>query len=82
MSTSYFAFFRYVHWPAFFISLALGILAIYVSDDPTRFLMIYPTPDNLEKVQYQDETGAVFNYEETQVDCPSDKAKIYRIPVQ
>jgi hypothetical protein len=74
--------FKFIHWPAFLISLTLGIFAVYITDSPLRQIYIYPGPDTLSQVQYHDATGATFTYEQEETECPEDTNQIYRIPVQ
>jgi hypothetical protein len=45
-------------------------------------IYVYPTPENVSKLQYKDKADNcyAFNYEE--VKCPTNKNEISRIPVQ
>ena len=75
--------FKFINLPVFAASLALGIFAVYIMDaDQTRQIMVYPTPDNIDKVQYRDSTDACFVYQQTEIQCPADPQGVYRIPVQ
>jgi hypothetical protein len=42
---------------------------------------VYPTPHNIDKIEYKDESENCFNYKIKDVKCPSDKNKIKLLPV-
>ena len=74
--------FKYVNVPVFIISLALGILAVYVTAPATRQIFVYPTHENSGLIQYRDKTKTCFSIEEREVKCPINSADIAKIPVQ
>lgn len=55
----------------FIVSLALGLFYVYLSEDKP-ILVVYPTPDNLDRVQYQKSSGDCFSYDLKEVTCPKD----------
>jgi hypothetical protein len=62
---------KYVNIPVFLVSLAVGLIGVYLSDPFKRKVYLYPSPDNVDILQYKDKTGACFVYEQRQVKCPS-----------
>ena len=70
------------NFPVFIISLALGLLFIYLSDSQKDTIYVYPTPYNLEKIEYKDVAGNCFNFNSNKKPCPKDTSKIKTIPVQ
>jgi hypothetical protein len=74
--------FKFINIPVFIITLALGIMAVYVTTSPLRKIIVYPTPDNIDKLLYKDRTDACFKYEQEKVTCPANKDEVYQIPVQ
>jgi len=74
--------FKFLNIPVFVAALALGVFAVYVSDDQMRKIVVYPTPDNVDLVQYRDAAGSCFTYEQQDVKCPADMKNVFRIPVQ
>jgi hypothetical protein len=60
-------------------SLAVGLLFVYLSTPPPTVIYVYPTPDNLNDVEYQDKADSCFQFVGNEVKC-NDKTKI--IPVQ
>lgn len=74
--------FKFLNLPAFFISLFLGFFVVKVMTDPTRTIIVYPTPDNRNQLQHKDRAGSCFSFNQTEVKCPTDEKQIYQIPVQ
>jgi hypothetical protein len=71
--------FKYINLTVFLISFAFGIFAVYVTTSPMRKIVVYPTPDNLDKVQYKDDTDTCFVYKQEKVKCPANKNDIYKV---
>jgi hypothetical protein len=61
----------------FLVSLSLGLFYVYLSDDKP-ILVVYPTPDNLDRVQYQKGSGECFSYDLKEVTCPRDSIQEVR----
>ena len=76
LSFKEFSILKYINLPAFFISLAIGMFCVFMTDPFKRKVYIYPSPDNVDVLQYKDKTGACFVYEQTSVDCPAKTTKI------
>jgi len=73
---------KFIKWPAFLISLAIGLLFVYLSQSPMTTIYVYPTPDNIRQVEYEDKANNCFQFDAMQVKCPHDKSKIKTIPIQ
>ena len=50
---------KYIDFRYFLVSLAIGLLYIYISDDHRKVMILYPTPDNIKEYQYKDKTDTV-----------------------
>ena len=74
--------FKFVSLPVFLISVAVGLFFVYLSQPSPTTIHVYPTPDNITKVQYKDKADNCFQFETQEVQCPSDKTTIKPIPVQ
>lgn len=59
-----------IHWPAFLSSFVLGLVYILYLD-PKRSITVYPTPENVDQVQYKTDNGLMFAYRAHKVKCPS-----------
>jgi hypothetical protein len=67
----------------FLISFAIGIFAVYTfCNIDKRKIVVQPTPDNIDLIQYKDESGTCFQFKQTQVNCPNEEKDIQKIPTQ
>jgi hypothetical protein len=74
--------FKYIHFPVFLISLAIGMFFVYIYKTDDHIIFVYPTPDNLDSIQYKDATGTCFSVEQTKVSCPKNDLMISKLPAQ
>ena len=63
---------KYINFPIFILSLAVGFLFVYMFDDKKRVIYVYPKPDNVDSIQYKDSTGTCFDVVQQKVKCGSD----------
>ena len=73
---------KYINFPVFLVSLAIGILFVYLFKPELNVIYVYPTPDNQNKILYKDKTDNCFKFNAEQVKCPDDTTKIKNIPIQ
>ena len=73
---------RYIDFRLFFISLAFGILLTYLYQPTPTIIYVYPTPENIDRIQYKDHIGNCYNFTASEVECPTNKADIHVIPIQ
>lgn len=73
---------KYINVPIFLISLAIGLFFVYVTMPDTRKIYVYPTPDNIDILQYKDKANSCFKFKQTEVTCPKNENEIAKIPVQ
>jgi len=69
-------FLKYFDFRYFFISFAIGILYVYLTDDYKKVIVIYPNPDNIEKYTYLDKANNCFQYELDETDCAEDSVHV------
>tara|TARA_B100001287_G_scaffold255513_1_gene239673 strand:- start:241 stop:498 length:258 start_codon:yes stop_codon:yes gene_type:complete len=75
-------FIKHINVPVFLVSLAIGLFLVYITVPTPRIIYVYPTPDNIEQIQYKDYTDNCFTFESELVECPENKDEITDIPVQ
>ena len=73
---------KFINIPVFIISLAIGIFLVYIGNPRPSVIYVYPTPDNLDQMQYKDRSGTCFGFESHEVTCPTDKQQIREYPIQ
>jgi hypothetical protein len=73
---------EYISLPVFLISLAIGLFFVYVWGPEVKEVMIYPSPEVINKVLFQDNANNCFKLEQKEVKCPSDPSLISQIPIQ
>ncbi len=73
---------KFISVPVFIISLCLGIFLSYITLPKPHMVFVYPTPENKDQIQYQDETGTCFGFTSHQVKCPKDPREIREYPMQ
>ena len=66
--------------PVFIISLSIGLLFVYLSTPPPTVIYVYPTPENINNVEYKDKADTCFRFEASEVSCSNTKFK--EIPIQ
>lgn len=75
-------FLKYIDLKVFIISLAFGIFAVYVTMPDSKKIYVYPTPENVDLLQYRDSADNCFSYNQVEVECPSDESEITVIKPQ
>ena len=73
---------KFLSVPVFIVSLCIGIFISYITLPTPHTVYVYPTPDNLDKIQYRDEAGTCFGFTSHPVKCPTDEKKLREYPVQ
>jgi len=73
---------KFINIPVFIISLAVGLFFVYIYSSDKRKIYVYPTPDNVDTIQYKDQTGTCFEFKDAKVACPKKESEISKIPAQ
>lgn len=67
---------------AFILSFAIGVFFVYTTMPDQQTIMVYPTPDNIDHIQYKDKADNCFSFKQTKEKCPSDLSSIFKTPIQ
>jgi hypothetical protein len=73
---------KYINIPIFVGSLLFGLIIVYITTSDQRKIYVYPSPDNVDVLQYRDKTDSCFKMKETEVPCPKNEKDISKVPVQ
>lgn len=74
---------NFINIRIFIISFAIGIFAVYLTgNSDKRKIIVFPTPDNIDEIQYKDDSGTCFQFKQTQVNCPINSNEISKIFAQ
>ena len=72
---------KLINIKVFLISLFVGLIYIYLTED-TKKINVYPSPSNIDKIEYRDKADSCFKYMMEEIKCPTKKADIHTIPIQ
>ncbi len=75
-------FWKFISFPVFLISLAIGLLFIYLTSSELTVIYVHPTPDNINKVQYKDKADTCYQFDAEQIKCPALLTGVKNIPIQ
>jgi hypothetical protein len=73
---------KYINVPVFIAALVIGVIVMYVTMPDTRKIFVYPSPENIDLLQYRDKTNSCFTMKQTLTPCPKNEKDIAKIPVQ
>ena len=45
---------KFINGSVFIISLAIGLFMCYITAPPPDIIVVYPTPENINQIQYKD----------------------------
>jgi len=73
---------KFIDFKAFIISLAFGLFFVYLYRQDSTVIYVYPTPENIDKLNIKDKADNCFKFEISEMVCPSNAELINNIPVQ
>jgi hypothetical protein len=73
---------KFISFPIFLVSLSIGLFIVYISLPKMKIIYVYPTPDNEDKITYQDKADNCFHFKSIEIDCPNDETKIRSYNIQ
>ena len=66
----------FLHFPTFLISLTIGLFLVYIYLPTQQVIYVYPTPENVNQIQYKDKADNCYGFSYKQVSCPSNRKEI------
>ena len=73
---------KFINIPVFIVSLAIGIFLAYITTPLPGVIYVYPNPENIDNIQYKDESGTCFGFSSYKTECPKDANLVRNYPVQ
>ena len=73
---------KYLNVPLFLAALSLGLMFVYLYEPEYKNISVYPTPENVDKVLFQDKSETCHKFTAKATKCPSDKSQIMNYQVQ
>jgi len=65
--------YEYIDIPFFTISIVIGFIMVYtMTKNNKRKIVVFPTPENVDYIQYQHENGMCFSPEPVKTKCSVD----------
>lgn len=65
----------------FFVSLAVGLFVVYITNPPPKVVVKFPSPYNAGNITYRDKADTCYQYRAEKVSCPADKALVKPQPL-
>lgn len=66
---------------AFIVAFAIGMMYVYLSVPPLKYVVTYPTPYNAGDIIYKDSANTCYVFDAQSVKCPTDASKIKQQPI-
>ena len=67
---------------AFILGLMIGLFFIYIIEPKYKKIYVYPTPENINDIQYVDKANNCFSFTANKKECSQDENNIKNIPIQ
>jgi hypothetical protein len=72
---------KFISLKMFIISFLIGLFFVYMIGSENKKIIVYPTPQNISKIQYKDVAENCFSFVSKEVPC-SENGNFSTIPVQ
>ena len=70
---------EFIDWRIFIISLAIGLLFTYLIKPNMKTIYVFPTPENVDKIQYVDHVDNCFDFKPVETKCDEDTTENYMV---
>ena len=65
-----------IDWKIFLAAFAVGMLYIYATDLERHVMMVYPNPENYQKLVFKDLVSTCYKLNMKEVNCYENESKI------
>jgi len=73
--------FKFISLKMFIASFVIGLFFVYMIGSENKKIIVYPTPQNITKIQYKDVAENCFSFVSKEVPCP-ENGNFSTIPFQ
>lgn len=71
-----------INFKVFIFSLCIGLFLAYITSPELDTIVVYPNPDNENKLLYKDKSGMCHRFQSKEINCPKNSSSIRKYPVQ
>jgi hypothetical protein len=71
--------FNFINFYVFVLSFSLGLIYMYLNKNEKQSVFVYPTPENIDNIQYRDLVDNCFEFKSKEVLCDNN---VNEIPIQ
>lgn len=64
---------EFIDWRVFIVSLAVGLFFVYMVEPNMKTIYVFPTPENIHKIQYVDHSSTCFDFDKQEVPCSTNE---------
>jgi len=64
--------FKFISLKMFIASFVIGLFFVYMIGSENKKIIVYPTPQNITKIQYKDVAENCFSFVSKEVPCPEN----------
>jgi hypothetical protein len=68
---------EFIDWRVFIVSLAIGLLFVYIVKPNMKTIYVFPNPENIDKIQYVDHANTCFDFTKQEVSCNDNNIENY-----
>ena len=65
-----------VSWPMFLVSFSIGIFFVYITQAKPKTVFVYPTPENIDRLQYKDNADNCYHFKSHLTEEPTGRSLI------
>jgi hypothetical protein len=73
--------FRFIKLHIFLLAFVFGLFVVYVIMPEEKKIYVYPTPENIDQIQYKDNADNCFDITQEEVNC-NNYSGVEKIPMQ
>ena len=73
---------NFINLRVFIVTFLAGLLILYHVMPNEDIVYVYPTPENVDLIQYKDRADNCYSVNKKEVECPEKSSFLSHIPIQ